>query len=842
MPQSIKNDPRLFTDAVDIRFSRQLNSCKVPQIRYATPDRLLERLTDLRFLSIDFLNTFLLTYRVFCDGVSVLEALKKVYINPDFLEEDDDQDDNSSPDCVTSPTADLLRFGSWGGQEMEGYCNKIGSPHWRWSYKRFEEEMRQQAEQVTLSRQQSKDSAEVVQGTSASSNEETKDSNEEADGEKDSDFSPRANTAETKSPKEDQDSKPVSQSQDLHSKANDEGQQIKPSKLEACQESSFTNTDQPQTSSTEKGSPNLGQGKTGAVLKPTNDVGSFDSSDLNSRRRKSQSGGKLETSSSLKANMRKGSHTSAKHSVLRHVTSADEKNNRYESDEDDVDVSFNGHKRRKASDSRSSIHSGYLTSRFGRQKRPSCESDITTFTGLSCTPRSSFQISTARSSFQVSESPQHSLPRVLTGVVITSSRQSQRRCSSASAAAAFAVATAGSSNPRDVPNSIPHALGGRLSLATPSEASRRQSFKERSGRQDSVIVYTAATMRVLNVLRHWISKHSQDFECDLRLRSLTIEFLHEIVCNPTLSQPENKAASQLLRLLTKDDTSRVKVDLTILLTPPLKPSQDTVETLSALELAEQMTFIDHQIFISINSEELLKTAWSKPDRKEKAPLILLFTKRFNEMSQLVISEVLRVNNLMKRVAVIEKWIAVADICRCLRNYYGVFQITSAFSNNSLFRLKKTWDKLSKNARQTYDKLKALSGSENRFRLLRDLLQSCDPPCIPYLGMYLTDLTILEDSTPTYMEEGLLNFAKCRMIAHVIREIRRLQQGSYKIEQIPRVTEYLLDASRLIPENELDRYSMNLEPRRSTLTPATAPSQSMLTSLHIKHEKQQKKHD
>lgn len=51
----------------------------MPRVRYATPERLLERLTDLRFLSVDFLNTFLLMYKVFTDGVTVLEALKKVY-------------------------------------------------------------------------------------------------------------------------------------------------------------------------------------------------------------------------------------------------------------------------------------------------------------------------------------------------------------------------------------------------------------------------------------------------------------------------------------------------------------------------------------------------------------------------------------------------------------------------------------------------------------------------------------------------------------------------------------------------------------------------------------------
>lgn len=31
-------------------------------------------------------------------------------------------------------------------------------------------------------------------------------------------------------------------------------------------------------------------------------------------------------------------------------------------------------------------------------------------------------------------------------------------------------------------------------------------------------------------------------------------------------------------------------------------SQESIETLSALEIAEQLTYIDHQIFISISSE------------------------------------------------------------------------------------------------------------------------------------------------------------------------------------------------------------------------------------------------
>ena len=79
---SIRSDVRLHKDDVDICFSKTLNSCKVPQIRYASVDRLLERLTDLRFLSIDFLNTFLHTYRIFTTATVVMDKLADIYKKP----------------------------------------------------------------------------------------------------------------------------------------------------------------------------------------------------------------------------------------------------------------------------------------------------------------------------------------------------------------------------------------------------------------------------------------------------------------------------------------------------------------------------------------------------------------------------------------------------------------------------------------------------------------------------------------------------------------------------------------------------------------------------------------
>lgn len=205
-----------------------------------------------------------------------------------------------------------------------------------------------------------------------------------------------------------------------------------------------------------------------------------------------------------------------------------------------------------------------------------------------------------------------------------------------------------------------------------------------------------ATLRVLSVLRHWVSKHSQDFVNDSKLACMTQDFLQDLIIDSSLLPAEHKAAIQLQQMIQKAAGSRSnQIDLDILLAPPIKPSPDTIETLSALEIAEGMTYLDHKIFLAIKSEEFLGQAWMKSDKAIKAPHILLITKRFNDVSRLVSSEIIRVPELHRRVSIIEKWTNVAHICRVIHNFNGVLQICAAFTNSSVFRLKKTWDKISK---------------------------------------------------------------------------------------------------------------------------------------------------
>lgn len=76
-------------------------------------------------------------------------------------------------------------------------------------------------------------------------------------------------------------------------------------------------------------------------------------------------------------------------------------------------------------------------------------------------------------------------------------------------------------------------------------------------------------IKILYFRRHWVSKHFQDFEQDEALRSQAITFLEDITCSPNLLPSEHRAASQLLRLLVRDDLDCGRQQLEALLSLPL---------------------------------------------------------------------------------------------------------------------------------------------------------------------------------------------------------------------------------------------------------------------------------
>ncbi|KAM8854112.1 ras-specific guanine nucleotide-releasing factor 2 isoform 2-T2 [Synchiropus picturatus] len=675
VPHMIKSDARLHRDDVDICFSKTLNSCKVPQIRYASVERLLERLTDLRFLSIDFLNTFLHTYRIFTTAAVVIDKLADIYKKP----------------FTSIPVRSLELFfatnqSSWGTDPLNNksprLLRKFSSPP------------------------------------------------------------PLSIPSRTSSPVH---SRKLSLSSPISSKVGVLDLSATPSSSAA---SSPTSSHCPSISSPPPGS--------------TRPPSGFSSPPPTTTR-----------SPSLPQSSPPPTMTKAPLDLSRGPSSPElcpPAGDDISGDLPRIDA-FCGKLRRSI---RRAVLESVSLDKFIPETPSTSESG---------------DLSPCRSP----STPRHLRYRQ-SGV--TPGENS--RCTM-SPASAFAIATAAAGH-------------GSSQTFSNSDKTCDKEF----------IIRRAATNRVLNVLRHWVSKHSQDFEMNTELKLGVICLLEEVLKDPDLLPQERKATSNILNALSQEDQDDTQLrieDILQLKNCPLlhfivadSPKAECFESLSAMELAEQITLLDHIVFRSIPYEEFLGQGWMKVDKTERTPFIMKTSQHFNNMSNLVASQIMAHMEVGSRAGSIEKWLAVADICRCLNNYNGVLEITSALNRSAVYRLKKTWAKVCKQTKALMDRLQKTVSSEGRFKNLRETLKNCNPPCVPYLGMYLTDLAFIEEGTPNFTEEGLVNFSKMRMISHIIREIRQFQQAPYRIEHQPKVTQFLLDKSLVMDEDTLYELSLKLEPR------------------------------
>uniref|UniRef100_A0A8C9N1R2 Ras protein specific guanine nucleotide releasing factor 2 n=1 Tax=Serinus canaria TaxID=9135 RepID=A0A8C9N1R2_SERCA len=216
--------------------------------------------------------------------------------------------------------------------------------------------------------------------------------------------------------------------------------------------------------------------------------------------------------------------------------------------------------------------------------------------------------------------------------------------------------------------------------------------------------------------------HFQDFELNNELKMNVLNLLEEVLRDPDLLPQERKATANILRTLSQDDQDDNHLKIEDIIQMPDCPKPECFETLSAMELAEQITLLDHVVFRSIPYEEFLGQGWMKVDKNERTPYIMKTSQHFNDMSNLVASQIMSYADVPSRASAIEKWVAVADICRCLHNYNGVLEITSALNRSAIYRLKKTWAKVSKQTKALMDKLQKTVSSEGRFKNLREMLK------------------------------------------------------------------------------------------------------------------------
>jgi hypothetical protein len=160
------------------------------------------------------------------------------------------------------------------------------------------------------------------------------------------------------------------------------------------------------------------------------------------------------------------------------------------------------------------------------------------------------------------------------------------------------------------------------------------------------------------------------------------------------------------------------------------------------------------------------------------------------------------------------------------------------------RLRRTWEIVSQKTKTTLEYLRGIVDVSRNYAVLRQRLQGHVPPCLPFVGTYLTDLTFVDHgnqalrSLPTEDgERAVINFDKHVKTARIISELQRFQIP-YRLTEVPELQAWMqseLVRVRSNGEKSLQtfyRRSLVLEPRetaqpRSVIQPEPSSSSSSL---------------
>ncbi|XP_033828225.1 ral guanine nucleotide dissociation stimulator-like isoform X1 [Periophthalmus magnuspinnatus] len=353
---------------------------------------------------------------------------------------------------------------------------------------------------------------------------------------------------------------------------------------------------------------------------------------------------------------------------------------------------------------------------------------------------------------------------------------------------------------------------------------------------------------VSSILGAWLDQYSEDFWSPPHYESLhqLLAYLHLHFPGSDLERrARNLLAHFLRRQQCEPDSDGEHIGCPFA-TQEESGFEDELPAFSFLSfdpimVAEQFTLMDADLFKKVVPYHCLGGIWSQRDKKGKehlAPTIRATVAQFNSVTNCVITTCLSNPSLKhtQRARLLERWIDVARECRILKNFSSLRAILSALQCNSIHRLKRTWDEVSRESFRMFRELSEIFSDDNNYSLSRELLvkegtskfatleinpkraqrrhqQQRDlgvmQGTIPYLGTFLTDLVMMDTAMKDYTENGLINFEKRRKEFEVIAQIKLLQLASnnYSFTQDSHFREWFSGVEKL---TEAESYNLSCE--------------------------------
>lgn len=320
--------------------------------------------------------------------------------------------------------------------------------------------------------------------------------------------------------------------------------------------------------------------------------------------------------------------------------------------------------------------------------------------------------------------------------------------------------------------------------------------------------------------------------------------LSQLKASPLIGRPQNLSNGSLDLANLAPSPIVSKSQLNALRNSKQGGQQCSIIDFDPMELARQFTIMQSKVFCAIQPEELLALEWTKKTNS-KAVNVLAMSSLSTDLANLVADTILQLE-LKKRAVVIKQWVKIASKCLELGNYDALMAIICSLNSSMVLRLKKTWDLVSPKTLAKLDYLKTVVDLSRNYAVLRQRLSTHCAPCLPFVGMYLTDLTFVDagnQSTRQLSGEGtcslVINFDKHMKTAKIINDLQRFQIP-HRLSPVAEIQEWMdsqIGRVRNTDQASVQNYyrrSLMLEPREGTSAASTAgqrtPPESVSSSF------------